>query len=270
MANKNQLNADRARRKEIADRLVYKVTPEMAREIKRGNIGAYMPLLLSWYETLESLDPEDFKRFILDSMKYHTDGTLPEYKKGSTLFVVWTMAKGTYDNYLKSYAKQCESNWKNKTASDIFQEEQSGLSQQKIMERHPEYRPLATTGNEPSPIVTTCHQIGIGTGTAIGTGIGTGTGTGTGVGTGAGAGAGVGAGAGAGAGTAAELALLKTEIKNKLGPQDETLEEVLTRVELYMRIKNPDQVKEAIARVPKASDRQETFLKVLQKILLAE
>lgn len=254
MANKNQSNADRARRKEIADRLVYKVTPEMAREIKRGNIGAYMPLLLSWYETLESLDPEDFKRFILDSMKYHTDGTLPEYKKGSTLFVVWTMAKGTYDNYLKSYAKQCETNWKNKTASDIFQEEQSGLSQQKIMERHPEYRPLATTGNEPSPIVTTCHQIGIGTGT----------------GAGAGAGSAIEVGAGAGSATAAEPALPKTEIKNKLGPQDEPLKEVLTRVESYMRMKNPDQVKEAIARVPKASDRQETFLKVLQKILLAE
>ncbi len=268
MANKNQSNADRARRKEIADRLVYKVTPEMAREIKRGNIGAYMPLLLSWYETLESLDPEDFKRFILDSMKYHTDGTLPEYKKGSTLFVVWTMAKGTYDNYLKSYAKQCESNWKNKTASDIFQEEQSGLSQQKIMERHPEYRPLATTGNEPSPIVTTCHQIGIGIGT------GSAIGTGTAIGTGAGAGTAIEAGAGtaieAGAGTAAEPALPKTEIKNKLGPQDEPLKEVLTRVESYMRMKNPDQVKEAIARVPKASDRQETFLKVLQKILLAE
>lgn len=262
MANKNQSNADRARRKEIADRLVYKVTPEMAREIKRGNIGAYMPLLLSWYETLESLDPEDFKRFILDSMKYHTDGTLPEYKKGSTLFVVWTMAKGTYDNYLKSYAKQCETNWKNKTASDIFQEEQSGLSQQKIMERHPEYRPLATTGNEPSPIVTTCHQIGIGTGT--GTGIGTGTGAG------AGAGSAIEVGAGAGSATAAEPALPKTEIKNKLGPQDEPLKEVLTRVKSYMRMKNPDQVKEAIARVPKASDRQETFLKVLQKILLAE
>ena len=254
MANKNQSNADRARRKEIADRLVYKVTPEMAREIKRGNIGAYMPLLLSWYETLESLDPEDFKRFILDSMKYHTDGTLPEYKKGSTLFVVWTMAKGTYDNYLKSYAKQCETNWKNKTASDIFQEEQSGLSQQKIMERHPEYRPLATTGNEPSPIVTTCHQIGIGTGT----------------GAGAGAGSAIEVGARAGSATAAEPALPKTEIKNKLGPQDEPLKEVLTRVESYMRMKNPDQVKEAIARVPKASDRQETFLKVLQKILLAE
>lgn len=151
MANKSQTNADRARRKEIADCLVYKVTPEMAREIKRGNIGAYMPLLLSWYDTLESLDSEDFKRFILDSMKYHTDGALPEYKKGSTLFVAWTMAKGTYDNLLKSYAKQCETNWKNKTASDIFQEEQGGLSQQEIMERHPEYRPLATTGNEPSP-----------------------------------------------------------------------------------------------------------------------
>lgn len=264
MANKNQSNADRARRKEIADHLVYKVTPEMAREIKRGNIGAYMPLLLSWYETLESLDPEDFKRFILDSMKYHIDGTLPEYKKGSTLFVVWTMAKGTYDNYLKSYAKQCETNWKNKTASDIFQEEQSGLSQQKIMERHPEYRPLATTGNEPSPIVTTCHQIGIGIGTAIGTGSATGTGAGV------GSAIEVGAGAGAESATAAEPALPKTEIKNKLGPQDEPLKEVLTRIELYMRIKKPDQVKEAIARVPKASDRQETFLKVLQKILLAE
>lgn len=252
MANKSQTNADRARRKEIADCLVYKVTPEMAREIKRGNIGAYMPLLLSWYETLESLDPEDFKRFILDSMKYHTDGTLPEYKKGSTLFVAWTMAKGTYDNYLKSYAKQCETNWKNKTASDIFQEEQSGLNQQEIMERHPEYRPLATTGNEPSPIVTTRHQIGIGTGIA------------------AGAGSAIEVGAGAGSATAAEPALPKTEIKNKLGPQDEPLKEVLTRVESYMRMKNQDQVKEAIARVPKASDRQETFLKVLQKFLLAE
>lgn len=256
MANKSQTNADRARRKEIADCLVYKVTPEMAREIKRGNIGAYMPLLLSWYETLESLDPEDFKRFILDSMKYHTDGTLPEYKKGSTLFVAWTMAKGTYDNYLKSYAKQCETNWKNKTASDIFQEEQSGLNQQEIMGRHPEYRPLATTGNEPSPIVTTRHQIGIGTGTGSGSGSATGIG--------------IAAGAGAGSATAAEPALPKTEIKNKLGPQDEPLKEVLTRVESYMRMKNQDQVKEAIARVPKASDRQETFLKVLQKFLLAE
>lgn len=264
MANKSQTNADRARRKEIADCLVYKVTPEMAREIKRGNIGAYMPLLLSWYETLESLDPEDFKRFILDSMKYHTDGTLPEYKKGSTLFVAWTMAKGTYDNYLKSYAKQCETNWKNKTASDIFQEEQSGLNQQEIMERHPEYRPLATTGNEPSPIVTTRHQIGIGTGSA------TGIETGAGIGIAAGAGSAIEVGAGAGSATAAEPALLKTEIKNKLGPQDEPLKEVLTRVESYMRMKNQDQVKEAIARVPKASDRQETFLKVLQKFLLAE
>lgn len=264
MANKSQTNADRARRKEIADCLVYKVTPEMAREIKRGNIGAYMPLLLSWYETLESLDPEDFKRFILDSMKYHTDGTLPEYKKGSTLFVAWTMAKGTYDNYLKSYAKQCETNWKNKTASDIFQEEQSGLNQQEIMERHPEYRPLATTGNEPSPIVTTRHQIGIGTGSA------TGIETGAGIGIAAGAGSAIEVGAGAGSATAAEPALPKTEIKNKLGPQDEPLKEVLTRVESYMRMKNQDQVKEAIARVPKASDRQETFLKVLQKFLLAE
>lgn len=268
MANKSQTNADRARRKEIADCLVYKVTPEMAREIKRGNIGAYMPLLLSWYETLESLDPEDFKRFILDSMKYHIDGTLPEYKKGSTLFVVWTMAKGTYDNYLKSYAKQCETNWKNKTASDIFQEEQSGLNQQEIMERHPEYRPLATTGNEPSPIVTTRHQIGIGTGSA--TGIETGAGIGIGIGIAAGAGSAIEVGAGAGSATAAEPALPKTEIKNKLGPQDEPLKEVLTRVESYMRMKNQDQVKEAIARVPKASDRQETFLKVLQKFLLAE
>lgn len=262
MANKSQTNADRARRKEIADCLVYKVTPEMAREIKRGNIGAYMPLLLSWYETLESLDPEDFKRFILDSMKYHTDGTLPEYKKGSTLFVAWTMAKGTYDNYLKSYAKQCETNWKNKTASDIFQEEQSGLNQQEIMERHPEYRPLATTGNEPSPIVTMRHQIGTGTGTGSATGIETGAGIGIGIG--------IGIAAGAGSATAAEPALPKTEIKNKLGPQDEPLKEVLTRVESYMRMKNQDQVKEAIARVPKASDRQETFLKVLQKFLLAE
>ena len=262
MANKSQTNADRARRKEIADCLVYKVTPEMAREIKRGNIGAYMPLLLSWYDTLESLDSEDFKRFILDSMKYHTDGALPEYKKGSTLFVAWTMAKGTYDNLLKSYAKQCETNWKNKTASDIFQEEQGGLSQQEIMERHPEYRPLATTGNEPSPIVTTRHQIGTGTGSA--TAIGTGSATGT------AAGAGAGLAIEVGAGTAAEPALPKTEIKNKLGPQDEPLEDVLTRVESYMRMKNPDQVKEAIARVPKPSDRQETFLKVLQKFLLAE
>lgn len=262
MANKSQTNADRARRKEIADYLVYKVTTEMAREIKRGNIGAYMPLLLSWYETLESLDPEDFKRFILDSMKYHTDGTLPEYKKGSTLFVAWTMAKGTYDNYLKSYAKQCETNWKNKTASDIFQEEQSGLNQQEIMERHPEYRPLATTGNEPSPIVTMRHQIGTGTGTGSATGIETGAGIGIGIG--------IGIAAGAGSATAAEPALPKTEIKNKLGPQDEPLKEVLTRVESYMRMKNQDQVKEAIARVPKASDRQETFLKVLQKFLLAE
>ena len=264
MANKSQTNADRARRKEIADCLVYKVTPEMAREIKRGNIGAYMPLLLSWYETLESLDSEDFKRFILDSMKYHTDGTLPEYKKGSTLFVAWTMAKGTYDNYLKSYAKQCETNWKNKTASDIFQEEQSGLNQQEIMERHPEYRPLATTGNEPSPIVTTRHQIGIGTGSA------TGIETGAGIGIAAGAGSAIEVGAGSGSATAAEPALPKTEIKNKLGPQDEPLKEVLTRVESYMRMKNQYQVKEAIARVPKASDRQETFLKVLQKFLLAE
>ena len=136
------------------------------------------------------------------------------------------------------------------------------------MERHPEYRPLATTGNEPSPIVTTRHQIGIGAGSA--TGIETGAGIGIGIAAGAGSAIEVGAGAGAGSATAAEPALPKTEIKNKLGPQDETLEEVLTRVELYMRIKNPDQVKEAIARVPKASDRQETFLKVLQKILLAE
>lgn len=262
MANKSQTNTDRARRKEIADCLVYKVTPAMAREIKKGNIGAYMPLLLSWYDTLESLDPEDFKRFILDSMKYHTDGTLPEYKKGSTLFVAWTMAKGTYDNLLKSYAKQCETNWKNKTASDIFQEEQSGLNQQEIMERHPEYRPLATTGNEPSPIVTTRHQIGTGTGSATATGIGTAAG--------AGAGTAIEVGAEAGSATAAEPALPKTEIKNKLGPQDEPFEEVLTRVESYMRMKNQDQVKEAIARVPKASDRQETFLKVLQKFLLAE
>lgn len=260
MANKSQTNADRARRKEIADCLVYKVTPEMAREIKRGNIGAYMPLLLSWYDTLESLDSEDFKSFILDSMKYHTDGALPEYKKGSTLFVAWTMAKGTYDNLLKSYAKQCETNWKNKTASDIFQEEQSGLSQQEIMERHPEYRPLATTGNEPSPIVTTRHQTGTGSATAIGTGSATATGTA----------AGAGSAIEVGTGTAAEPALPKTEIKNKLGPQDEPIEEVLTRVESYMRMKNPDQVKEAIARVPKPSDRQETFLKVLQKFLLAE
>lgn len=120
MANKNQLNADRARRKEIADRLVYKVTPEMAREIKRGNIGAYMPLLLSWYETLESLDPEDFKRFILDSMKYHTDGTLPEYKKGSTLFVVWTMAKGTYDNYLKAMLNSAKATGRTKQLLTYF------------------------------------------------------------------------------------------------------------------------------------------------------
>lgn len=134
------------------------------------------------------------------------------------------------------------------------------MNQQEIMERHPEYRPLATTGNEPSPIVTTRHQIGIGTGSA----------TATGIGTAAGAGSAIEVGAGAGSATAAELALLKTEIKKKLGTQDEPFEEVLTRVESYMRMKNQDQVKEAIARVPKASDRQETFLKVLQKILLAE
>ena len=111
-------------------------------------------------------------------------------------------------------------------------------------------------------LVTNRHQIGTGSAT------GTGAGSATAIGTAAGAGSAI--EVGAGAGTAAEPALPKTEIKNKLGPQDEPIEEVLTRVESYMRMKNPDQVKEAIARVPKPSDRQETFLKVLQKFLLAE
>lgn len=271
MPNKSRGKSDEAKRKEIANCLAYEVTPEMARTIKKGNLGAYMPILLNWYTTLECLDPEDFKRFILDSMKYHSDGTLPEYKKGSTLFMVWTMAKGTYDNLLKNYAKQCESNWKTKTATDIFHEMQNGLSQQEIMERHPEYRPISTNGNDSSQVVTTRHHIGEETGKEKEKGkepepvsaMGETTTT----------------AATPEATTPPKSSHpeksapneilddgLKKKIKMKLG-EGESDEEAFEKARSYIRSsRKPETIEQAVELVPDNSQRQESFLHAFEKI----
>ena len=53
MGKSTQTKADR--KKEIVKALCYDVTIDKAREIKKGNQGGYMPVLLAWLDVLRNM-----------------------------------------------------------------------------------------------------------------------------------------------------------------------------------------------------------------------
>jgi hypothetical protein len=259
MGKSNQTKSDR--KKEIVKALCYDVTIDKAREIKKGNQGGYMPVLLAWLDVLRNMKLEEVGKWVISGLAYHVDGTEPEFDSGKEpmLYMMWAMSKPTWDNYLTKYVQRCETNWKNKIADEIYKEEQEGYSQQEIMERHPEYKPIVTNGHESTPVDTNRNQIGVGVGTGIGIGIREGLELGEGEEKGLGSSSRT--TTGGALPRSSETFSIEDEVRKRLGPDDGTIEQIMVKLESYLRVGLTEQrMKEIISRIPVAEQRKGTFM----------
>ena len=278
MGKSTQTKADR--KKEIVKALCYDVTIDKAREIKKGNQGGYMPVLLAWLDVLRNMKLEEVGKWVISGLAYHVDGTEPEFDSGKEpmLYMMWAMSKPTWDNYLTKYVQRCETNWKNKIADEIYKEEQEGYSQQEIMERHPEYKPMVTNGHDSTPVDTSRNQIGVGIGTGIGTGVGTGIGTREGLELGEGEGEeGLGVSSRTTTGEAlprsSETFSIEDEVRKRLGPDDGLVEPIMEKLQSYISVSgNEQRVEEIISRIPVAERRKGkgTFMDMFMKLWFAQ
>lgn len=273
MGKSNQTKADR--KKEIVKALCYDVTIDKAREIKKGNQGGYMPILLAWLDVLRNMKLEEVGKWVISGLAYHVDGTEPEFDSGKEpmLYMMWAMSKPTWDNYLTKYVQRCETNWKNKIADEIYKEEQEGYSQQEIMERHPEYKPMVTNGHDSTPVDTSRNQIGVGIGTGVGKGIGTREGLELGEGEGEEKGLGVSSRATTGEALprSSETFSIEDEVRKRLGPDDGTIEQIMVKLESYLRVGLTEQrMKEIISRIPAAEQRKGTFMGMFTDLWFAQ
>ena len=268
MGKSTQTKADR--KKEIVKALCYDVTIDKAREIKKGNQGGYMPVLLAWLDVLQNMKLEEVGKWVISGLAYHVDGTEPEFDSGKEpmLYMMWAMTKPVWDIYLTKYVQRCETNWKNKIADEIYKEEQAGYSQQEIKERHPEYKPMVTNGHDSTPVDTSRNQIGVGIGTGVGIGIREGLGEGE-------EEEGLGASSRTTTGGAlphsSEAFSWKDEVRKRLGPDDGPVEPIMKTLESYISVSgNEQRVEEIISRIPVAERRKWPFMDMFKKLWLAQ